>query len=87
MSSEKVVIKEDRPTAVQFSEIQIHHNDQELIDTAKKRLRRASTSGSQAIIAYRTLSITVSENQAKGVTKSKKSQKNLAEGKIINIIA
>ncbi|CEJ02702.1 hypothetical protein RMCBS344292_16699 [Rhizopus microsporus] len=79
MSSEKVVIKEDRPTAVQFSEIQIHHNDQELIDTAKKRLRRASTSGSQAIIAYRTLSITVSENQAKGVTKSKKSQKNLAE--------
>ncbi|RCH82077.1 hypothetical protein CU097_006495, partial [Rhizopus azygosporus] len=79
MSSEKVVIKEDRSTAVQFSEIQIHHNDQELIDIAKKRLRRASTSGSQAIIAYRTLSITVSENQAKGVTKSKKTQKNLAE--------
>lgn len=86
MSSEKVVFKEERPTAVQFSEIQVHHNDQEVIDAAKKRLRRASTSGSQAIIAYRTLSITVSEKQAKGVTKSKKSQKDVAEGKIINII-
>lgn len=73
---------DDRPAIIQFSdhENSLHtksHKDE-------RRLRRRDSSGSHAIIAYRTLSITVSESQAKGVKKSKKSKlgkPDIAEGK------
>lgn len=66
--------------------IQFNDAHQELDPKSKealrKRLKRTPSAASQAIIAYRTLSITVSENQAKGVKKSsKKSKKDFSEGK------
>lgn len=68
-------------TTIQFSEDNRQNTPSESIAATKRRLRRTSTAGSHAIIAYRTLSITVSENQAKGVKKtSKKNKKELADG-------
>jgi sodium/potassium-transporting ATPase subunit alpha len=65
-------------TIIQFSESATNTQ----AGPVKNRLKRTNTSGSHAIIAYRTLSITVSENQAKGVKKnSKKNKKELSDGK------
>lgn len=76
MSSEDMNKAKEQPTAIHFPEIETKYDM-----ASKKHLERTSTVGSQAIIAYRTLSITVSENQAKG-TKTKKDKKNdLTEGK------
>ncbi|KAI8363918.1 hypothetical protein BD560DRAFT_373551 [Blakeslea trispora] len=71
-------------TAVQFvgsqeSNSYITDKDEASVAAKNKRLRRSPSSASHAIIAYRTLSITVSENQAKGVKHTKKSKKDLAE--------
>lgn len=58
--------------------------DPESKSAMKKRLKRTPSAASQAIIAYRTLSITVSENQVKGSKKaSKKSKKDFSEGIIL----
>lgn len=53
----------------------------ETVSQMRSRLRRTDSTVSQAIIAYRTLSITVSESQAKGVKSKKKVAKDLVEGK------
>ncbi|KAI7889875.1 uncharacterized protein EV154DRAFT_423062 [Mucor mucedo] len=45
----------------------------------KNRLRRKDSTVSQNIIAYRTLSITVSESQAKGAKHTKKTSKDLVD--------
>lgn len=79
--------QEDRPAVIQFSDdknaamLQARQTN-----TMDKRLKRRESASSQAIIAYRTLSITVSESQAKGVNKSKKSKKSkedVAEGNLL----
>ncbi|RCI05193.1 hypothetical protein CU098_001984 [Rhizopus stolonifer] len=72
---------EDKPsTAIQFSDIQeVKTKDTQNNAAMKKKLKRTPSSASHAIIAYRTLSITVSENQAKDVKRQKKSKKDLAE--------
>ncbi|GAA5813534.1 hypothetical protein MFLAVUS_007013 [Mucor flavus] len=51
----------------------------ETVSQMRSRLRRTDSTVSQAIIAYRTLSITVSESQAKGVKSKKKVAKDLVE--------
>lgn len=68
--------------AIQFSDSQQHieRSNGESSADLKRRLKRTPSSASHAIIAYRTLSITVSEHQAKKVKPTKKSKKNLAEG-------
>lgn len=54
----------------------------ETVSEMRSRLRRTDSTISQAIIAYRTLSITVSESQAKGIKPIKKVvAKDLVEGK------
>lgn len=45
-----------------------------------KDLQRTPTASSQAIIAYRTLSISVSENRAENIKDKKKKKNNLEEG-------
>ncbi|CAO3641027.1 unnamed protein product [Mucor fragilis] len=67
--------------AIQFSDSQQHieRSNGESSADLKRRLKRTPSSASHAIIAYRTLSITVSEHQAKKVKPTKKSKKNLAE--------
>lgn len=69
----------DKPAVIQFSDT----NEKAPAENVKQvmdRLRRRDSQASHAIVAYRTLSITVSENQAKGVKRTKKSTKDLAEG-------
>ncbi|KAF1801111.1 hypothetical protein FB192DRAFT_1429110 [Mucor lusitanicus] len=67
--------------AIQFSDSQqrMERSNGESSADLKKRLKRTPSSASHAIIAYRTLSITVSEHQAKKVKPTKKSKKDLAE--------
>lgn len=69
-------------TAIQFSDSRQHIDrpNGETSAAMKRRLRRTPSTASHAIIAYRTLSITVSEHQAKKEKSIKKSKKDLAEG-------
>lgn len=71
---------ESRPTAIKFSEAQ-GKKPAETVGQMKNRLRRTDSTASHAIIAYRTLSITISESHAKGSKRAKKNSKDLAEGK------
>jgi sodium/potassium-transporting ATPase subunit alpha len=75
---------EDRPAVIQFSDPQRQEKSKNGETTAEmtRRMRRRPSTANHAIIAYRTLSITVSEHQTKGVKESKKPKKDLAEGKI-----
>jgi sodium/potassium-transporting ATPase subunit alpha len=73
---------ENRPAAIHFSDLQKKRNGETSAEM-KRRMRRTPSTASHAIIAYRTLSITVSEHQAKGVKTPKKPKKELAEGKFI----
>jgi sodium/potassium-transporting ATPase subunit alpha len=78
--------EEDRPAVIQFSD---PHGEApaETVKHMRDRLRRKDSSASHAIVAYRTLSITVSENQAKGATRTKKTTKDLAEGTNLQTLA
>jgi sodium/potassium-transporting ATPase subunit alpha len=74
-------------TNIQFSEPQEalqeeQRGNKKLSSNEIKRLRRTASAASHTIIAYRTLSITVSENQTQGALKksSKKKQQDLSEG-------
>lgn len=69
-----------RPTVIQFSEAR-GKEPAETVGQMRNRLRRTDSTASHAIIAYRTLSITISESQAKGAKRVKKNSKDLAEGK------
>lgn len=76
--------QDSRPAIIQFSD----HKNADILQSRsrkdEKRLRRRDSTASHTIIAYRTLSITVSESQAKGVNKSKKSKlgkADITEGK------
>lgn len=73
---------EDRPAIIHFSDPQkqIKQKDGKTSVEMKKRMKRTPSTASHTIIAYRTLSITVSEYQSKGVKKGKKAKKDLAEG-------
>ena len=75
-------MSESRPqaTAIKFSDPH-EKAPAENVTQMRNRLKRTNSTGSQAIIAYRTLSITVSESQAKGVKNNKKKAKDLVEGK------
>ncbi|KAI8642277.1 hypothetical protein BD408DRAFT_443634 [Parasitella parasitica] len=69
-------------TAIHFSDSQqqVGRSPKGETSTAMKRqLKRTPSSSSHAIIAYRTLSITVSEHQAKSRKPTKKSKRDLAE--------
>ncbi|KAI7889874.1 uncharacterized protein EV154DRAFT_603696 [Mucor mucedo] len=66
--------QDDRPNIIQFSDNQNANILHTRSHKDERRLRRRESTASHAIIAYRTLSITVSESQAKGVNKSKKSK-------------
>jgi sodium/potassium-transporting ATPase subunit alpha len=82
MTSNNSDIEKLPATAIQFSDSyqQIDRSNGETSAAMKKRLRRTPSTASHAIIAYRTLSITVSEHQAKKDKHTKKSKKDLAEG-------
>lgn len=70
---------EDRPAVIKFDNPE--KKPAETVTEMKNRLRRKDSTVSQNIIAYRTLSITVSESQAKGAKHAKKTSKDLVDGK------
>jgi sodium/potassium-transporting ATPase subunit alpha len=77
---------EARPAVIKFSNVSSSRGKApaESVEQMRHRLRRTDSTVSQAIIAYRTLSITVSENQTKGVKRTKKNAKDMVEGKHYN---
>lgn len=77
--TEKKVENEERSAVIKFSDPQEKAPAVESVEQMRKRLRRTDSTASQAIIAYRTLSITISESQAKGVRRTKKNGKDLVE--------
>lgn len=78
----KEINKEARPAAIKFSDASQGQAYGETAGQMRNRLRRTNSTASQAIIAYRTLSITVSENQTKaGGKRTKKSSKDVVDGK------
>lgn len=72
---------EARPAVIKFSNVSSSRGKApaESVEQMRHRLRRTDSTVSQAIIAYRTLSITVSENQTKGVKRTKKNAKDMVE--------
>lgn len=75
--------QDDRPAIIQFSDSQNTNILQNRSHKDERQLRRRESTASHAIIAYRTLSITISESQAKGINKSKKpklEKSDIAEG-------
>lgn len=81
---EKTTIKfDDLPSTdiAPNSDGRIGHNDSAACSI--KSLRRTPSAATQAIIAYRTLSITVSENQQSKDKQKPKKKKDLAEGEQI----
>lgn len=76
----------DRPAAIKFDNPE-GKKPAETVTQMKNRLRRTDSTVSQGIIAYKTLSITVSETQAKGSKKqTKKTSKDLVDGKYIQTL-
>lgn len=76
---------EERPAIIKFDDPQ-GKKPAETVTQMKNRLRRTDSTVSQGIIAYRTLSINVSESQAKGVKHTKKTSKDLADGKYVILL-